>query len=209
MPDVRRTHWQYRADGQSRRTADPRVDFRRHGRARRRHGRRRRGAVLVSSLADRLRAIVPAGTPPKAASLVARGATNAADVLGGEWCGDYLVVERTYSPGYRHGRTALADAAPPIEGWNRLGVLGGGASPCLFLDLETTGLAGGAGTYAFLVGLAWFDGCSFRVRQFFLANLAAERVLLEALRAVAADIGEVLSYNGKSFDLPLLETRYV
>ena len=63
--------------------------------------------------------------------------SNAADVLGGEWCGDYLVVERTYSPGYRHGRIALADAAPPVEGWNRLGLLGGGASPCLFLDLET------------------------------------------------------------------------
>ena len=163
----------------------------------------------MSSLVDRLRAIVPAATSPKPASSAPPRATNAADVLGGEWCGDYLVVERTYSPGYRHGRVALADAAPPIEGWNRLGVLGGGASPCLFLDLETTGLAGGAGTYAFLVGLAWFDRCSFRVRQFFLASFASEPVLLHALRDIAAETGTVVTYNGKSFDLPLLETRYV
>jgi uncharacterized protein YprB with RNaseH-like and TPR domain len=162
----------------------------------------------VSSLADRLRAILPPATSPKAARSAAPPGTNAADVLGGEWCGDYLVVERTYSPGHRHGRIALADAAPPIEGWNCLGVLGGGPTPCLFLDLETTGLAGGAGTYAFLVGLAWFDGCGFRVRQFFLANFAAERVLLHALRDVAAEKGTVVTYNGKSFDLPLLETRY-
>ena len=103
----------------------------------------------------------------------------------------------------------VADAAPPVEGWTRLGLLGGGGSPCLFLDLETTGLAGGAGTHAFLVGLAWFDACSFRVRQFFLANFAAERVLLQAVRDLAAETGTVVTYNGKSFDLPVLETRYV
>ena len=151
-----------------------------------------------------------------------------AEVLGGEWCDEtghpFLVVDRTYSPGYRHGRVAIADAAPPREGWGCLNFLmransdtrdGSAGSDrtdpqrCLFLDLETTGLAGGAGTYAFLVGLAWFDGCTFRVRQFFLASYAAERALLQAVRDVAQRNGIVVTYNGKSFDLPVLETRYV
>jgi uncharacterized protein YprB with RNaseH-like and TPR domain len=162
----------------------------------------------MSSLADRLRGIVrppstPAAAPPPASS------SNAADVLGGEWCDGFLVVDRKYSPGYRHGQIAIADAAPPGEGWARLHMLGGGEGGYLFLDLETTGLAGGAGTYAFLVGLAWFDGCTFRVRQFFLASYAAERVLLQAVRELASEMGTVVTYNGKSFDLPVLETRYV
>ena len=174
----------------------------------------------MSSLADRLRGIMkPAaagvshgaeavGSSP--ASLTGRASRrDAADVLGGEWRDEFLVVDRKYSPGYRHGRVAVADAAPPDEGWARLDLLGGADSRCLFLDLETTGLAGGAGTYAFLVGLAWFDGCTFRVRQFFLASYAAERVLLQAVRDVAAEMGTIVTYNGKSFDLPVLETRYV
>jgi uncharacterized protein YprB with RNaseH-like and TPR domain len=166
----------------------------------------------VSSLADRLRGIV---SPPGAVSVPrprpadAAPPGNAAEILGGEWRDDFLIVERRYSPGYRHGYVAVADAAPPVEGWSRLGLLGGGETRCLFLDLETTGLAGGAGTYAFLVGLAWFDGCSFRVRQLFLASYAAERMLLQAVRELAASMSTVVTYNGKSFDLPLLETRYV
>jgi uncharacterized protein len=173
----------------------------------------------VSSLADRLRGIV--SPSPKASAqqapgsldrrgeLVSSGREDTAEILGGEWRNDFLIVERKYSPGYRHGHIAVADAAPPGEGWSRLNLLGGGDSRCLFLDLETTGLAGGAGTYAFLVGLAWFDGCTFRVRQFFLASYAAERMLLQAVHEVVDDMDTVVTYNGKSFDLPVLETRYV
>lgn len=179
----------------------------------------------MSSLADRLRGILPPSPatsarqgPATATSLRdGRGDTlragNAADILGGEWRDDFLVVERRYSPGYRHGRVAIADAAPPTEGWGRLHLLTASdvqvTSRYLFLDLETTGLAGGAGTYAFLVGLAWFDGCTFCVRQFFLSSFAAERVLLQAVRDIADETGAVVTYNGKSFDLPVLETRYI
>ena len=79
----------------------------------------------------------------------------------------------------------------------------------LFVDLETTGLAGGAGSYAFLVGCGWFEPGAFRIRQFFLASFSAERALLEGVAETAAASGTVVTYNGKSFDLPLLDTRFV
>ena len=141
---------------------------------------------------------------------------DAADVLGGDWCEArghrFLVVNRTYRPGHRHGRVALADGLPPTSGlWPGLSLLAGAdcAANMLFVDLETTGLAGGAGTYAFLVGCGWFDGGTFRVRQFFLSAFAAERALLESLTELAATAGTVVTYNGKSFDLPLIETRFM
>ena len=81
-------------------------------------------------------------------------------------------------------------------------------SPLLFIDLETTGIAGGAGTYAFLVGCGWFDGGVFRTRQYFLSSFTAERALLEDVAELAAHTGAVVTYNGKTFDLPLIETRY-
>jgi uncharacterized protein YprB with RNaseH-like and TPR domain len=79
----------------------------------------------------------------------------------------------------------------------------------LFIDLETTGLAGGAGTYAFLVGCGWFEGSTFKVRQFLLARYGAERGLLEDVASTAAEAGALVTYNGKTFDVPLLETRFL
>ena len=123
--------------------------------------------------------------------------TLSAETLGGEWRDEaahrYLVVERRYAPGHRHGRVAVVDCLPPWPqlvrsslGLRRLRFAPRGSRPLLFLDLETTGLAGGAGTYAFLVGCAWFDGAVFRTRQFFLSSYAAERALLEAVAGEAA-----------------------
>jgi hypothetical protein len=139
-----------------------------------------------------------------------------ADVLDGEWRDRhgqrFMVVERTYSPGYRHGRLAVADTLPPADGpWPRLPLLAGTAcgGRMLFVDLETTGLAGGAGSYAFLVGCGWFDGGVFRVRQFFLSSFAGERALLDAVADLATSAGTLVTYNGKSFDMPLMETRFV
>lgn len=142
-------------------------------------------------------------------------AADPAMVLDGEWreVGGhrFLVVDRRYAPGHRHGHTAIADVLPPDQGWPELSLLAGAPSVgrALFIDLETTGLAGGAGTYAFLVGCAWFDGAVFRIRQFFLSSFAAERMLLEAVRELARDSAVVVTYNGKSFDLPLIETRFL
>jgi uncharacterized protein YprB with RNaseH-like and TPR domain len=78
----------------------------------------------------------------------------------------------------------------------------------VFLDTETTGLAGGAGTAAFLIGLGWFEGDRFRVRQCFMRDYHEEAALLEAVRAELARFDRVVTFNGKMFDLPLLDARF-
>jgi tetratricopeptide (TPR) repeat protein len=78
----------------------------------------------------------------------------------------------------------------------------------LFLDTETTGLSGGSGTYPFLVGIAWWEGGGLEIEQLFMREYSEERSLLFALRERIAEHPVVVTFNGKSFDWPLLETRY-
>ncbi|MGC2418360.1 MAG: ribonuclease H-like domain-containing protein, partial [Candidatus Acidiferrales bacterium] len=78
----------------------------------------------------------------------------------------------------------------------------------LFLDTETTGLAGGTGTYPFLVGIAWWDAGGLEVEQFFMREHSEEQSLLEALAERLAERRVLVTFNGKSYDWPLLETRY-
>jgi uncharacterized protein YprB with RNaseH-like and TPR domain len=78
----------------------------------------------------------------------------------------------------------------------------------LFLDTETTGLAGGTGTYAFLVGLAWWDAGGLQVEQFFMRDFGEEHSLLHVLAARLAERPVLVTFNGKSFDWPLLESRF-
>jgi uncharacterized protein YprB with RNaseH-like and TPR domain len=82
------------------------------------------------------------------------------------------------------------------------------AQQWLFLDTETTGLAGGTGTYPFLVGLAWWEGGGLEVEQLFMREYSEERSLLAALAERLAERPVLITFNGKSFDWPLLETRY-
>jgi tetratricopeptide (TPR) repeat protein len=77
-----------------------------------------------------------------------------------------------------------------------------------FLDTETTGLAGGSGTYAFLIGVGRITAEGFRVRQFFMREYAEERSTLAALHQHLEGFDVLITYNGKSYDQPLLETRY-
>ena len=129
----------------------------------------------------------------------------------------YLAIDRQYPSGHRLGRVAVADCLPAENGlWPRLDLLvsgGNGAGALrgrlLFIDLETTGLVGGAGTYAFLVGCGWFEGATFRVRQLFLSSYAAERGLLEEVADIMGASGGLVTYNGKTFDLPLIDTRFL
>ena len=78
----------------------------------------------------------------------------------------------------------------------------------VFLDTETTGLAGGSGTHVFLVGVGRFTAGGFMVRQFFMRHPGDERALLCALERELHDVEALVTYNGRAFDLPLLETRF-
>jgi uncharacterized protein YprB with RNaseH-like and TPR domain len=92
-------------------------------------------------------------------------------------------------------------------------IVAGGAPaqpPFVYVDLETTGLSGGAGTHAFLVGCGWFDDDGgFVTRQFVMTRYRDERALLATVAGELSRAGALVSYNGKSFDAPVLETRYM
>ncbi len=78
----------------------------------------------------------------------------------------------------------------------------------LFLDTETTGLAGGTGTYAFLIGLAWWDAGALQVEQFFMRDFGEEHAILHEVAARIAERPVLVTFNGKAFDWPLLENRF-
>jgi len=78
----------------------------------------------------------------------------------------------------------------------------------LFLDTETTGLSGGTGTYAFLVGLAWWNSGGLQVEQLFLRDFSEEHSLLYELAARISERPVLVTFNGKTFDWPLLENRF-
>jgi tetratricopeptide (TPR) repeat protein len=92
--------------------------------------------------------------------------------------------------------------APLLTEW-------GDRSGALCFDLETTGLAGGTGTYAFLAGVGRLDGDSLAVSQLFLTTPAAEKSWLEALDGTLPPRSPLVTYNGKRFDVPLVETRRI
>ena len=79
----------------------------------------------------------------------------------------------------------------------------------LYIDTETTGLSGGAGTVAFLVGIARFGGEGLVVEQLLVRQLGEEAPMLELLRERMEEADVLVSFNGKAFDLPLLRTRFV
>ena len=159
----------------------------------------------------------------------AQAIARAAIILGGAVVerseGAVIVVDREYRAGMRHGRTTIGDIVSVInDGGDALQVMAQAwpaakgiaplagrttVPPLLFLDLETTGLFGGAGTQAFLVGCAAIDGESIRVRQFLLPGFEHERAVLGELQAWAKDHGALCTFNGRTFDVPLIETRFM
>src|SRR5438128_4985932 len=79
----------------------------------------------------------------------------------------------------------------------------------LFLDSETTGLAGGTGTYAFLIGIAWWDSGGLQLEQFMMRDFSEEHSALLDLAARIAELPVLVTFNGRTFDWPLLESRYL
>ena len=79
----------------------------------------------------------------------------------------------------------------------------------LFLDTETTGISGGTGTYAFLIGIAWWEAGGLQIEQFLMRDFSEEHSVLLELAARIAERPVLVTFNGKTFDWPLLESRYV
>ena len=142
-----------------------------------------------------------------------------ADTLDGDVIdspsGPCVVIDRFYPADHWHGTVRIGDVGGlSLAKAPELSLVGGQPSdaptpsPLLFVDLETTGLAGGAGTYAFLVGCAYFEPHGFRTRQYFLGAFQHERTLLGEVERLVRRSAGLVSYNGKSFDVPMLETRY-
>lgn len=79
----------------------------------------------------------------------------------------------------------------------------------LFLDTETTGLSGGTGTFAFMVGLGFFKEEGFVVQQLFMRDYSEERAALTLLQGILESYQFLVTFNGKQYDIPLLETRMI
>jgi uncharacterized protein YprB with RNaseH-like and TPR domain len=79
----------------------------------------------------------------------------------------------------------------------------------VLIDTETTGLGKGAGTVAFLVGIGWYEGGRFLCEQYWMRDYDEEEDLLCNLSRILGGDKTLVSFNGKSFDLPLLEGRYI
>lgn len=180
----------------------------------------------MSDLVSRLRGVIrPAGAGPLAPrreltyeperpSETIVDPERVAAMLGGEPLGDgraaCVRVRRRLDVQRRYGDLFIGDC-----GCKRVDLLPrldpsavACAAPLLFFDLETTGLSGGAGTLAFLIGCAWFDAGALEVEQYLLTSYAAERAMLARFAERIAACGTLVSYNGRTFDGPLLEMRW-
>jgi uncharacterized protein YprB with RNaseH-like and TPR domain len=171
-------------------------------------------ADLRGRLREALRQPVRSEPAPRVESV-----TELSDLsgLGGRWFqsaqGPGYVIESVYEAGHMHGAIPLhraltlepATLARQVRD-ERLGMVP--PSGFAYVDTETTGL-GGAGAMVFLAGVARFDGSLLRLRQYLLPSPAYEVGLLGGLASDLDSAGALVSYNGKSFDLPLLESRYI
>ncbi|MGD8317696.1 MAG: ribonuclease H-like domain-containing protein [Myxococcales bacterium] len=128
--------------------------------------------------------------------------------------GELHLIDEYLEPHHHHGRAPIVKALevstdrlaqlaldPSLEGID--------IERALFLDTETTGLAGGTGTVPFLIGIGWFEDESMRIQQLFLPQLGAEAPMLHWLAARMAHASCLVSFNGKTFDWPLLRNRFV
>jgi hypothetical protein len=79
----------------------------------------------------------------------------------------------------------------------------------LFLDTETTGLTGGTGTIAFLIGVGFFQGEEFQVHQFFMRDYSEEKAALSIFKQLLESFQFLITFNGRHYDIPLLETRFI
>ncbi len=128
--------------------------------------------------------------------------------------GEVFQVKEYFPSHFRYGEMTLADIleiptypAHLLSKDERLKALD--LRKALFLDTETTGLAGGTGTFAFMIGVGFFEGNGFLVRQFFMRDYSEERASLSLLKGLLESFQFLITFNGRHYDIPLLETRFI
>lgn len=128
--------------------------------------------------------------------------------------GDTFLTKEYFPLQYRYGEMALADVlgiptypAHLLSKDERLKELD--FRSALFLDTETTGLSGGTGTFAFMVGVGFFQEDQFLVQQFFMREYSEEKASLSLLRDFIDSFQFLVTFNGRHYDIPLLETRFI
>ena len=126
--------------------------------------------------------------------------------------GKYFLHERFYSGEARHGCYEIGHLAEMpgawLEGISNKEIPAHDPRRWAFLDTETTGLAGGAATCAFLIGIGTIEDGGFRVRLFFMRDYDEEPAMLYAVAEFLQWYDVLVTYNGKSYDAPLIDTRY-
>lgn len=125
--------------------------------------------------------------------------------------GSFFMIENKYPLSYLYGGVQPGDLLD-IDGPSFVCLSGNGsldAKKLIFLDTETTGLSSGTGTVAFLTGIGFLEEDCFTVQQYFMRDYHEEAAMLYALRPVLENAQGVVTYNGKSFDMPLLSTRFI
>jgi uncharacterized protein YprB with RNaseH-like and TPR domain len=130
--------------------------------------------------------------------------------------GSCFVLETRYPLEHLHGETRLSALRPdgsPSPGLARLAgderVSGLDFRSAIFFDIETTGLGIGAGLVAFLVGFGFFEGDEFCLRQYFMRDYSEEQAMLDLLSRQMRDLRWWVSFNGRNFDLPVLQARFI
>jgi uncharacterized protein len=130
--------------------------------------------------------------------------------------GEAYIVDQYYTRDYQHSpkainsKLSLTASRDAIAQWVREPLVATkDPTSFAFLDTETSGLNGGTGTYAFLVGVGRFEANQFHLAQFFMRDPSEESSLLTALEAFLAPCTILVTFNGKAFDVPLLNTRYL
>jgi hypothetical protein len=172
---------------------------------------RRRVARVDRKYADASPATAPVRERPRTAS-----GAYIQDLISGAVVatphGEHFETEKLWERHRRHGSMDISDLAELPE--DLLAELSDGAigrahpTKWAFLDTETTGLAGGTGTYAFLIGVGSIEPAGFRLRQFFMRDYGEEASQLYRLAEYLAQFDVLVTYNGKAYDQPLLETRF-
>jgi uncharacterized protein YprB with RNaseH-like and TPR domain len=137
------------------------------------------------------------------------------NIIKGEWLhtqnGDLFEIKNFFSYDYQHGNGVLQReiAFSKILEVSKINNKSFNLEDILFIDTETTGLSGGTGTMAFMVGLGFFTKEGFLTEQLFLDYPSDELALIIQLNSILEKFKILVSYNGSSFDIPLLKSRFL